>query len=76
MKKGILAYNPENNRYGLLRSDLWEIEGFHCGETLDVQIDGEWLPTRMEMNIEGEWYLVGTPYRGEALQFLTVRVSR
>lgn len=29
---GRLGYNSENGRYGLLVSDLWEHEGFHCGE--------------------------------------------
>ncbi len=23
--------------------------GFHCGECMDVLIDGEWIPTRIEM---------------------------
>ena len=34
MIEGRLGYNSNIDRYGLLVSDLWENEGFHCGETL------------------------------------------
>ena len=33
---GRLGYNSQNDRYGLLVSDLWEHNGFHCGERLEV----------------------------------------
>ena len=36
-----------NNYYG----------GLHCGETLDVKINGRWVSTRIEMG--NDWYLVG-----------------
>lgn len=71
MKKGILSYNATNDRYGLLVRDLWVHDGFHCGDTMEVMVDGEWVHTRMEMD-DGEWYLVGTPYRGD-LEYLKVR---
>lgn len=61
---GRLSYNGANDRYGLLVSDLWEHDGFHCGDGLEVMVDGEWVQTRMEMSIDKEWYLVGTPYHG------------
>ena len=48
--EGRLGYNSQNDRYGLLVSDLWEDSGFHCGECLQVQIDGEWVDTSMEMD--------------------------
>ncbi len=73
MKHGVLGYNRENDRYGLLRSDLWINEGFHCGETLEVKIDGEWFFTRIEY--DGEWYLVGTPFRGDSMAYLTARIE-
>lgn len=75
MTTGILSYNSSNDRYGLLVMDLWEIDGFHCGECLDVwDYDKEqWIPTRIEMNRDG-WYLVDTPYSGTALEGLKVRV--
>lgn len=37
--EGRLGYNCENDRYGLLVSDIWENNGFHCGECLQVKID-------------------------------------
>lgn len=86
MVTGILGYNSSNDRYGLLVMDLWRIEGFHCGDLLDVwdSAKEEWIPTRMEMRWQAPsfppkrndgWYLVGTPYNGTALEGLKVRVN-
>lgn len=72
--KGRLGYNSENDRYGLLVSDLWENDGFHCGESLQVEIDNKWVDTRFEMGIDNEWYLVGTPYRGSDIEYITARI--
>ena len=76
MTTGRMGYNSNNDRYGLLVMDLWEIEGFHCGQTLEVwdSENEKWIPTRMEMRNDG-WYLVGTPYSGTALEGLKVRVD-
>lgn len=41
-----IRFSP-NNYYG----------GLHCGETLDVKINGRWVSTRIEMG--NDWYLVG-----------------
>ena len=73
MMTGRLGYNSDNDRYGLLVSDLCENTGFHCGETLEVMVDAKWIPTRKEMNMAGEWYLVGTPYSGD-LEYIRARV--
>ncbi len=70
---GRLGYNSQNNRYGLLVGDLWEHEGFHCGETLEVMVNDEWVQTRMEMSFERRWYLVGTPYKGD-LEYIRARI--
>ena len=59
---GRLGYNSENGRYGLLVSDLWEYEGFRCGENLQVMV-------------EDKWYLVGTPYKGK-LEYVRARIKR
>lgn len=75
MKQGRLGYNSQNDRYGLLISDLWEHEGFHCGEPLEVLIDGEWVQTRMEMNSDRQWYLVGTPFKGGDLEYIQARIK-
>ena len=71
--EGRLGYNSENGRYGLLISDLWEHTGFHCGECLEVKVDDKWVKTRMEMNIDRKWYLVGTLYIGD-LEYVRARI--
>lgn len=40
MREGRLGYNCENGRYGLLSMDLWIDTGFHCGECMEVLVDG------------------------------------
>ncbi len=73
MKEGRLGYNSSNGRYGLLASDLWMKTGFHCGECLEIYMNGKWVKTRMEMDIAKHWYLAGTPYYGD-LEFIRARV--
>ena len=75
---GRLGYNSQNDRYGLLVSDLWENDGFHCGECLEVLVDDEWVETSMEMAWEedgNKWYLVGTPYKGD-LEYIRARIKK
>ena len=71
--EGRLGYNSENGRYELLVSDLWEHIGFHCGECLEVKVDDKWVKTRMEMDIDRNWYLVDTPYTGD-LEYVRARI--
>ena len=73
MVTGRLGYNSDNDRYGLLVSDIWENDGFHCGECLEVMVDGKWVATRMEMSAGREWYLVGTGYKGD-LEYIMARI--
>lgn len=40
-KEGRLGYNRKNDRYGLLVTDLWEIDGFSCGNRLQVEINSD-----------------------------------
>ena len=75
MLTGKLGYNPKTKRYGLLVADLWEHTGLHCGERLEIQVDGAWIGTRMELNPTRQWYLAGTPYCGD-LENIKARVSR
>lgn len=72
---GRLGYNVDNGRYGLLVTDLWEKTGFHCGETLQVEINGEWVDTRMEMESGNTWYLMNTPFHGD-LEYIRARIKR
>lgn len=55
--------------------DLWVDNGLHCGECLEVEINSEWVQTRIEMTFDGEWYLVDTPYKGKDLEYLQVRID-
>ena len=73
MREGRLGYNSRNGRYGLLAMDLWLDTGVHCGECLEVMVDDKWVKTRMEMDIDRNWYLVGTPYRGN-LEYIRARI--
>lgn len=73
--EGRLGFNSNNNRYGLLVMDLWEDTGFHCGESLQVMVDDKWIDSRMEMNNALEWYLVGTPYKGN-LEYIKARIEK
>ena len=71
--EGRLGFNSQNGRYGLLVSDLWQHTGFHCGECLEVKVDDKWIQTRMEMDINRQWYLVDTPYSGD-LEYVWARI--
>ena len=42
-------------------------------ECLEVKVDDKWVKTRMEMNIDRKWYLVGTPYIGD-LEYVRARI--
>lgn len=59
MKVSQLIYNYDNERYSLDNEDLY------CGDKLKVLVyngltnDTEWINTRLEINSNGEWYLVG-----------------
>ena len=75
--QGRLGYNADNDRYGLLSVDDWLHDGFHCGDPLEVLVDGEWVQSRMELRWTqngGEWYLVGTPYSGKDLEFVIAKI--
>lgn len=57
LKQGTLVVNPESGRMDI-RFGLNEYrEGLSCGTRMDVYIDGNWIPTRIEMS-DG-WILVG-----------------
>lgn len=87
---GILAYNPSNERFGMLVMDLWKIDGFHCGDCFEVWNSEEekWIPDRIEKGhflkydpyynkrkIYEIWYLVKTRLSGENLEGLRIRVE-
>lgn len=57
MKEGILIYDHETDRLDIRFGLLDFYGGLHCGERLKVNIDGEWIPTRIELGTF--WYLKG-----------------
>lgn len=58
-KTGILVYNYDNKRMGILDvMDLWADDGLYCGETLEVYIDGEWKADKLELSgLNGTWFI-------------------
>ena len=59
MKQGVLVYDQQSERMDV-RFGLEEYYGgLHCGTTLEVFYNGEWIPTRIEC--ADDWYLVGIP---------------
>lgn len=72
MRTGSLIYD-ERSECMDIRFGLEEYYGgLHCGTGMEVMLDGQWVHTRIEMNINGEWYLVGVD--ADSLIGLTVRV--
>lgn len=68
---GTLFYNYANDRMDIKYSDGTTEGGLHCGHAMEVNIDGQWIPTRIEMS--DDWYLVGIK-RIESLEGLEVRL--
>jgi hypothetical protein len=59
-KEGKLYYDGSIGRYDIRYEGGGEYGGFHCGECLNVKIDGKWKPTRFEYaRGDGGWYLIG-----------------
>lgn len=59
MLEGRLYYRSDLGRYGLMSHGEWIIDGFHCGQTMEVYYGTSWVPTRLEF--ADDWYLVGLP---------------
>jgi len=74
-KTGILGYNYDEKRIGILNSmDLWADSGLHCGECFEVLINDEWVADRIEYRSSNqEWYLVYSGLKGEQLEGVKVR---
>ena len=59
IKPGTLVYDKESGRYDI-RSGLNEYYGgLHCGQSFEVFDGKHWKPTRIEMDMRRNWYLVG-----------------
>lgn len=71
-----LGYNCELDRYGILEHDLWVNEGLHCGDCIEVFINGEWIQDRIEYDHRiKNWYLVKSGFVGEELEFIKVKMK-
>lgn len=69
-KQGVLILSIDSGRMDI-RFGLDDFYGgLHCGTTMEVLIDGKWVPTRIEM--ADDWFLVGVNTRNIA--GLTVRI--
>lgn len=70
MKEGVIIYDPSTDRLDVLYAEGGSYGGLHCGTVMEVLIDDEWLPTRIEY--ADDWYLVGIPC--ESLSMLQARI--
>lgn len=71
-RMGCLIYDEGSGRMDI-RFGLEEYYGgLHCGDGMDVMVDGEWMPTRIEMGLNRKWHLVCVD--ADSLAGLTVRV--
>ena len=71
MREGVLIYYHESDRMDIRFGLLDFYGGLHCGECLEVYIDGKWIPTRIELG--SFWYLRGI--RVANLNGLHVRIK-
>ena len=70
MRQGALTLDAQTGRMDI-RFDLENYYGgLHCGDCLDILINGKWVPTRIEMG-DG-WYLTGI--KADNLEGLIVRL--
>ena len=72
MKTGTMFYNPCTDRVDIRYRNYDTFGGLHCGMTMDVWINGKWIPTRIEYGDDG-WYLWGPEFKGIGLDGLKVR---
>ena len=70
MKQGTLVLDIDSGRMDIRFGLNAFYGGLHCGTTMEVLIDGKWVPTRIEM--ADDWFLVGVNTRNIA--GLTVRI--
>lgn len=74
MNEGLLHYNPLNQRF-YIQDGARLNEELHCGDTLEVFVNDEWIPTRIECERENntpQWYLIDTDIRNN-MEGKTVR---
>ena len=71
MRQGVLVPDIDSGRVNI-RFSLNEFYGcLPCGTRMDVMVDGEWIPTRIEM--ADDWFLIGVDTNN--IIGLTVRIK-
>ena len=75
MKQGTLFFDKGSGRYNFHYidedGDRCDYGGIRCGEVFEFRLNEVWVPDRVEMGMDREWYLVGLP--GLRLNGLEVR---
>lgn len=69
-KRGALIYDATIDRMDIHFGLNHYYGGLHCGECLEVLVNGQWLPTSIEKG--KDWYLVGI--KTDSLVGLLVRI--
>ena len=59
MRQGTLVPDYSTGRMDIRFSPEEYYGWLHCGETMEILMNGKWEPTCIEMSFEREWYLVG-----------------
>lgn len=60
MRKGVLIFDKESNRYDIRFNETDYYGGLHCGDPLEVMIAGKWKQTCIEKSWDNnDWYLTG-----------------
>lgn len=49
MREGVLVYDERSERMDIRFGMEEYYGGLHCGECMEVELDKEWVPTRIEM---------------------------
>ncbi len=73
MREGILIPDMQSGRVDIRFNSDDCYGGLHCGTTMDIWLNDQWLPTRIEMDSHG-WFLVGV--RVETLWGQKVRIPQ
>lgn len=71
-REGNLFFNKEDGRYDICFGVEFYYGRLHCGECFEVKVKEVWVPVRIEINMDGQWYLVGFPET--KLDGLSVRI--
>lgn len=72
MKYGILIFNAATERLDVSFHNGTSLGGLHCGDCIDVCIDGKYVRARIEYS--DDWYLYGLFSAGNIPVDLKVRV--